>query len=880
MKSILSAVVGATLALSAIEANAQATPGERQVALTIETGTLANALDKWAQQSGFQIFVQDWEAAKKLPARSLKGTFAAQDALEQLLSGTPLTYVWISDKAVSIRKKMPQTVPTALQRTGFELQQSIPVAKFTGDDVAMSAAVPSGSEGSRVQGSSRIEQVEEVIVTGTYIRGAPTASPVQVYGSEEIARSGLPTVQQFLRTVPQNFGGGASELASAAQSDQSQSNIAGENAANLRGLGPGATLTLVNGRRMAAAGTGAYVDLSLIPMSAIDRIEVVTDGASALYGSDAVAGVVNFVLMDDYQGAETLLDYGVATEGTYSSTRVSQLLGTGWDSGNVLLSYDHTEQSNLSGEDRSFTPAVTAAIDLTPRTKRNSAFVAVNQSVTDSLDLSASAIYADGEAHATNVLQASSDNDSQNAYGSVALTYRFSPKWSIDIAADRGEYQIKQFGTFLGFVAFDSIANTTETATDAVLRGDLASLPAGLLQVAIGGGYRKEGYQGRVGSTGLVTTDEDRNVTSAFAEINVPLFSHLNRRTLLEELTISLAARREHYSDFGNSTDPKYGIRWRPHPNLLLRATTGESFKAPILPLLGTGAQALVFPLADPQNPSGDPTTSLILLGARADLEPETAKSKTFGLDYTFTTHAKLSFTWFDTKYTQRIQSPASTFVTMLVDEQSVADFVLRNPSAAQVDEAINSSQDLINPFGLPVSSIGAIVDDRVQNVASLEVSGFDVDARYAFSAVGGEISTAIGAQYLSKYEQRATSTSSAVDLADTLFNPPKLRLRGVVGWGNDRAALSLAFNHTDQYVNNAVVPVGQVDALTTVDLHASYTFEAPGARWLDGIQLAVNVIDVFDSSPSEAEGTLAGYDAMNASPLGRVVSAQVRKRW
>src|SRR5690349_11526578 len=107
MQTLLSAVIGATLALATLEAGAQAPPGEQQVALTIETDCLASALDEWAQQSGFQIFVQDWEAAKHLPAKSLNGTFTAQDALDRLLSGTQLTYVWISGNAVSIRKKVP-----------------------------------------------------------------------------------------------------------------------------------------------------------------------------------------------------------------------------------------------------------------------------------------------------------------------------------------------------------------------------------------------------------------------------------------------------------------------------------------------------------------------------------------------------------------------------------------------------------------------------------------------------------------------------------------------------------------------------------------------------------------------------------------------------
>src|ERR1044072_1332453 len=130
MKSILSAVIGATLAFAAIQAEAQSNHGERQVSLTIEADTLATALDKWAQQSGFTIFVQDWEATKNLRAPSLNGTFTAQDALEQLLSGTSLTYRWIDSKTVSIRKRVSQTVPTALQRTSLEGQQGISVAKF------------------------------------------------------------------------------------------------------------------------------------------------------------------------------------------------------------------------------------------------------------------------------------------------------------------------------------------------------------------------------------------------------------------------------------------------------------------------------------------------------------------------------------------------------------------------------------------------------------------------------------------------------------------------------------------------------------------------------------------------------------------------------
>ena len=353
MKSILSAVIGATLALSAIEANAQATPGERQVALTIETDTLASALDKWAQQSGFQIFVQDWEAAKNLPARSLRGTFAAQDALEQLLSGTPLTYVWISDKAVSIRKRMPQTVPTALQRTSLEGQPSIPVAKFSGDGppsaeggrLATSNAAQATAEGSA---GPAVETLGEVVVTGTYIRGQGNASGanVLVVDRSAIERTGYATVQDVLKTIPQNFAPTRPEISGGA------GNFTRGVGINLRALGTNATLTLLNGRRLPVSGDGDFVDISTIPTSAIERIEILADGASALYGSDAIAGVVNIILRNDFDGAETQVRYAAA-DGS-DETVASQLLGKKGESGNVLVGYQYYHRDPLAVADRAF----------------------------------------------------------------------------------------------------------------------------------------------------------------------------------------------------------------------------------------------------------------------------------------------------------------------------------------------------------------------------------------------------------------------------------------------------------------------------------------------------------------------------------------------
>ncbi len=124
---------------------------------------------------------------------------------------------------------------------------------------------------------------------------------------------------------------------------------------NLRGLGTGATLVLVNGRRQPYSGTEAdFVDLSGIPWSAVDRIEVLPDGASALYGSDAIAGVVNVIMRKDLDGAETQVRFGTAPGGA-EERLVAQLFGTRWNSGNVLFAYQFSDRGALDASARAYT---------------------------------------------------------------------------------------------------------------------------------------------------------------------------------------------------------------------------------------------------------------------------------------------------------------------------------------------------------------------------------------------------------------------------------------------------------------------------------------------------------------------------------------------
>lgn len=196
---------------------------------------------------------------------------------------------------------------------------------------------------------------QEIIVTGSNIRGiGPSAgSPVISIGREEIFRSGYATAQQVIQSLPQNHNGGVSEDTRAG-ADLS-ANPTFNSSVNLRGLGNVSTLVLLNGRRMSGATTdGISPDISLIPTAAIERVEVLPDGASAVYGSDAVAGVVNFILKSDYQGSETHLRYGTATSGQPDEVQFSQTFGINWSGGSVLVSGEFYRRDNLPLRDRSF----------------------------------------------------------------------------------------------------------------------------------------------------------------------------------------------------------------------------------------------------------------------------------------------------------------------------------------------------------------------------------------------------------------------------------------------------------------------------------------------------------------------------------------------
>lgn len=315
------------------------------------------ALTEFAEQADLTLAVpRDVLLGKE--ANALIGSYTLQEGIDVLLAGTGLIPEFSNQIVLSI-----ETDPKSV---GEGKTMKSP-KKATGLAAALASIFAGGASAQELrttdgEGEEFPEELEEIIVTGTNIRGAaPVGSPLISLNREDIDKTGLSTIQDVVQTLPQAVGAGPN--ADTSSIDGIQSNFGLGSSINLRGVGADRTLTLIDGRRNAPAGTdGGFVDISQIPLTAIERVEVLTDGASALYGSDAIGGVVNIILRDDFQGAETTLRYGAVTDGGLDEIKVGQLLGTNWGSGNILVAYEFFTQDPLLAVDRDFA----ASSDLTP----------------------------------------------------------------------------------------------------------------------------------------------------------------------------------------------------------------------------------------------------------------------------------------------------------------------------------------------------------------------------------------------------------------------------------------------------------------------------------------------------------------------------------
>ena len=320
----------------ALPAQALARQQVQSVDFNIKPGSLDAGLQAFAAQSGRQLLYSPG-MVDGLRTGGVSGKLSPEAAIERLLAGTPLTVHLGRANAFILKHRLTPATYVSPE------PQSLPAE--TPDPDAVS-------------------QVAEVVVTGSLIRGAGQGtSPVVHLDRDTIDRTGDGTLAGALNALPQSFGGMSSPATMLVGSDRSNTNDGMATGVNLRALGTSATLVLLNGRRMAGTGAkGNFADVSAIPIGAFQRVEVLLDGASALYGSDAVGGVINVVLRQDFEGAETIARGSVAQGGYARQTQLAQTFGKGWSNGHVVVSGEFFRQGALPASARDYT----ASSDLRP----------------------------------------------------------------------------------------------------------------------------------------------------------------------------------------------------------------------------------------------------------------------------------------------------------------------------------------------------------------------------------------------------------------------------------------------------------------------------------------------------------------------------------
>ncbi|TLY58078.1 MAG: TonB-dependent receptor, partial [Gammaproteobacteria bacterium] len=428
--------------------------------------------------------------------------------------------------------------------------------------------------------------------------------------------------------------------------------------------------------------------------------------------------------------------------------------------------------------------------------------------------------------------------------------------------------------------------------TSLVADGPLVSLPAGAAKVAVGLEHRQETLDhdepDRTDpSERTVRARYARYVSSAFAELSLPLVGGSDSVRATPRLQLTLAGRFEDYSDFGHTFNPQARLRWIPLRSLKLRASWGTSFRAPTLDNLYDSSQnvAGLAVLPDPRSASGQ---SLVLArqGNNPNLTQETATTWTAGLDLApeSVPGLKLSVTYYAIDYQDRIVQPAADDpFNILVHESEWAAVITRNPTQAQIAAICDSPEFFGSRADCLSSSPAAIVDTRLANLGATKVNGLDVEAHHTLDSRVGTLGFGLNGSYVFRFAQAVTRTSPSTDILNTAGNPLALRVRVGTEWSLHRAdlpgpGLNLTLNHTGGYRNSASALMPRVAAWTTLDLQLRYRTPTSDAWW-SGMEFVLNGVNVLDRAPPFIDSQ-HGYDSMNVQPLGRVISLFARKNW
>jgi|GEM_PF-850958 len=903
----------------------------RTIAFDVRAMPMSEALTRLGELSGLTIIVET-QVSKGIMAAALSGRYTAEEALKKLLEPAGLKAEYLDSRTVAVRAavgvgsegspKDHDAMQAERDSSYIRVAKTTPASQERRRSESSSAVAGDVAEGNRRQPgeTGKEASLEEVVVTGSHIRGVrEAAAPTLQFSREEISRTGYSTVEQLFAGLPQNFNGisPSGRFASEGGSRLAIQNYDRASGIDLRGLGADSTLTLINGQRRAGSSFGRIVDVSVIPLSAIERVEIVTGGRSAVYGADAVAGVVNLVTRRQFDGVESQVEYGSTRNGG-EHLQLSTITGMELVRGGFAASYDFSSDwpfdvvdvGLISGPD--LYGGTPQRMDLQPRSKRHSALLSGNFHATDNLELHGDALYAHKTLQSSQVTlvgTASSPSiaadDNTNEQYSVALGARLGlGEWALKVDGSRSEahanwLQSVHYDSGMFFVDSrvdrDSLAQVT--VGSAVADGPLFTVAGVTPRAAVGVETRRETYDLHDRVAGITYADSERTVRSAFAELLVPLVEQGTRRGL-RKLELTLAGRYDDYADFGGTFNPQAGIVLQPAETVTLRGAYSRAFRAPALSELLPSSIASIKNLRDPT--TGGLTPVLQWTGSNTQIGPEKATTWSIGIDIdpTFAPGTRVSMSYFDISYKERIDQPAISTADqdlVLARQDRFAGLVDRSPGAALIADIDSQTRDDLyynytgTSFDRHAQNIFAVFpnlvvfDNRTSNIAVEKLNGVDLQIATRLDTASGRFNFGLNGTYTLQHDRSVTVTSPSFELLNEVGKPVGFRLRASAGWERGAYAASAFVNYTDSYSNPFTPLASSISSWTTVDA----TLRIDGARlapvaWLQNLDLTFTVNNLFDRDPPPFLGGRSGlrFDVANAQPLGRYASVRLVKDW
>jgi iron complex outermembrane receptor protein len=794
---------------------------------------------------------------------------------------------------------------------------------------------------------------DRVEITGSRIKRAAAEGslPITVVSREQIEATGTVTVAEFIRTTTfASFGNFRPQSGSSAQ---------GFSEANLRGLGSARTLVLVDGKRVAKdPQVGDAADMNSIPVAAIERIEILTDGASAIYGSDAIGGVINVILRKDFQGGVvTIGETGTSSKGG-DRKEASALFGLSGERGRVLIGASASSRDIIFQRDSPLgssrgassysnnyfqLPGLGGFLGAVPNGCNDPNFYTTNRcrydfsfAAADEADVDNKSVFGRAEIRINNdwsaYLNASvSRTDTFGRYapvpgeipiepgspaypvgmgatGTVYLAHRFAAGGNRDTFTDRNLYDTgigvrgtvggfdvdlgvrrtlsKFYEVGYGFVVQDlaikainegrynfrspasnsaDVINSFTTTTSrngtwnqreiyANATTELFKMAGGNAAIFVGAENRTEAYLdiydslsegGQVLGSSGASTRGTREVNSLAGELLLPLH---------KQLDLSIAARYEKYSDYGGDFSPKASLRFRAAPNVTLRASLGEGFRAPSLPQLKQNDAFSADSIVDRAHCLADGNTAAVcdanpsfqingLVKSNPGLKSEKSKQYAFGGVWDVLPNLSLEATYWNTKIENRLQS------------FEAQDIVNRNNG--------NSPLPIPSNMSITRDASGFItsVVRSTTNEGELAVQGIDASAVFShkYGSVGAFRHSL---QYSHVMEWASNGTDQAGD-----FGQPKERVTVSNSW--TRGPVSATWN-INMIGKNGDDIVGHVGSYTTHDVQAKVALP------IKGVSLTVGAMNLLKKLPQKVTDNTRQfnfdlYDAYGRQVYGRL---------